>query len=189
MKIIDKKEFIKTALNKNVKAFVVHITSTNLNLMPIHSAQEAQIALLIAKEVKISTEYSDFSDVFLEEKTSILLEKTKFNQYAIKLQEGQQLPYRSIYSLALVELKTLKTYIETNLANNFIWSSKSPAGAPILFVRKPDGSFCLSVDYRSFNNLTIKNQYSLPFSSKSLDQLGQAKKFTKLDLTSTYHQI
>ena len=115
--------------------------------MTIHPAKKAQIALLVAKKVKISTKYLDFSDVFLEEKALILLEATKLNQHIIKLQEDQQLSYRLIYSLGPVELKTLKTYIKTNLANDFIWPSKSPAGTPILFVGKPDSSLRLYVDY------------------------------------------
>ena len=115
-------------LDENVEAFVMHVTL--LSTMAIHPAREAQIALLIAEVVKIPTEYSDFSDVFLEEKTSILPEATKLNQHAIELQEGQQPPYGPIYSLGPVELKMLKTCIETNLANGFSWPSKSPAGAP-----------------------------------------------------------
>ena len=59
--------------------------------MPIHPAQEAQIALLVAEKVKISTKYLDFLDVFLEEKALILPKVTKLNQHTIKLQEGQQL--------------------------------------------------------------------------------------------------
>ena len=88
--------------------------------MAIYPAREAQIALLVAKKVKILTKYLDFLDVFIEEKASILLEVTELNQHAIKLQEGQQLPYGLIYSLGPIELETLKTYIETNLANGFI---------------------------------------------------------------------
>ena len=145
--------------------------------------------MLVTKEVKIPIKYLDFLDVFLEEKALILPEATKMNQHAIKLQEGQQLLYGPIYSLGPVELETLKTYIETNLANGFIRSSKSPAGAPILFVRKPDGSFRLCMDYQGFNNLTIKNRYPLPFINESLDRLGRAKKFIQLDLTSAYHQM
>ena len=114
-------------LDEHVEAFVVHVTS--LSTMPIYPAREAQIASLVAEEVKIPTEYSDFSDVFLEEKASILPEATEMNQHAIKLQEGQQPPYGPIYSLGPMELETLKTYIETNLANGFIRPSKSPAGA------------------------------------------------------------
>ena len=88
-----------------------------------------------------------------------------------------------------MELETLKTYIETNLANGFIRPSKSPAGAPILFVRKSDGSLRLCVNYRGLNNLTIKNRYPLPLIGESLDQLGRAKRFTQLDLTSAYHRM
>ena len=145
--------------------------------------------MLVAKKVQISFQYSDFSDVFSEEKALILLEVTELNQHTIKLQENQQLFNRSIYSLGSVELKTLKTYIETNLANDFIQPSKSPIGALILVVRKPDGNFCLCVDYRGLNNLTIKNCYPLSLIGESLDRLGQAKRFTQLDLISAYHQM
>ena len=115
--------------------------------MAIHPAREAQIALLVTEKVQILSEYSDFSDVFFEEKASILSEANELNQHAIELQKGQQPPYGPIYSLGPVELKTLKTYIETNLANGFIRPLKSLAGAPILFVGKPDGSLRLYVDY------------------------------------------
>ena len=91
--------------------------------------------------------------------------------------------------LGPVELETLKTYIETNLANGFICPSKSPAGAPILFNQKPDGSLWLCINYRGLNNLTIKNRYPLPLIGESLDWLGWAKQFTQLGLTSAYHQM
>ena len=134
VEIIDKKEFAKAALDENVEAFVVHVTSIGLSSMSIHPAREAQIASLLAEEVKIPTEYSDFFNVFSEEKTSELPELTELNQHAIELQDGKQPPYGPIYSLGPVELETLKTYIETNLANSFIRPSKSLAGAPILFL-------------------------------------------------------
>ena len=97
--------------------------------------------MLFAKKVKILTEYSDFSDIFLKEKALILPEIIDLNQHAIELQKSQQSPYGLIYSLSPVELKTLKTYIKTNLANRFIKPSKLPIGAPILFVQKLDNSF------------------------------------------------
>ena len=94
-----------------------------------------------------------------------------------------------IYSLGLVELETLKTYIETNLANGFIRLFKSPAGASILFDRKPDRSFCLYVNYWGLNNIISQNEYPLSLIDKSLDWLGQAKRFIQLDLTNAYHQM
>ncbi len=88
-----------------------------------------------------------------------------------------------------MELETLKAYIENNLASGFIKASKSLAGAPILFDKKPDGSLRLCVDYRGLNNLTIKNRYPLLLVKESLDRLGRARRFTQLDLTNAYHQM
>ena len=77
-----------------------------------------------------------------------------------------------------MELEILKVYIKTNLANDFIKPFKSPTEALIFFDYKSNRSFCLYVDYCGLNNLTIKNQYPLPLISKSLNCLGQAKRFT-----------
>ena len=137
----------------------------------------------------IPTEYSDFADVFSPELASELPEHTGINDHAIELVDDRQPPYGPIYSLGPVELETLKTYIETNLKNGFIKPFKSPVRAPILFDKKLDGSLQLCVDYRGLNNLTIKNRYPLPLVGESLDRLGQARRFTQLDLTSAYHRM
>ena len=67
------------------------------------------------------------------ENAAELPEYTGINDHAIELKKGKQPFFGLIYSLGPVELETLKTYIETNLANGFIWPSKSPIGALILF--------------------------------------------------------
>ena len=105
------------------------------------------MALLLAKKVTISAKYSDFTNVFSKILANILLDQTGVNEHVIKIENDKQLPYRLIYSLESVKLKTLKTYIKTNLANNFIRTSKLPVGAPILFIRKPNHSFYLCVNY------------------------------------------
>ena len=111
------------------------------------------------------------------------------NDYAIKQEEGKQPLFGSFYSLGPMELETLKPYIKTNLANGFIRSFKSPTGAPILFDWKPDKSLRLCVDYWGLNNITIKNRYPLSLIGESLNRLGWARRFTKLDLTNAYHRI
>ena len=123
------------------------------------------------------------------ENAAELLENTGINEHTIQLDENKQPLFGVIYRLGQVELEILKTYIKTNLANGFIQLFKSLAGAPILFDRKPDKSLCLCVDYRSLNNIIIKNQYPLPLIGESLDQLGWAKRFTQLDLNNAYYQI
>lgn len=86
-----------------------------------------------------------------------LLENTSINKYKIELMEGKQSSYGAIYTLSLIELKTLKICIKTPLKNRFIKPFKSPTGASILFNKKLDDSFCLCIKYQGFNNLTIKN--------------------------------
>ncbi len=138
---------------------------------------------------EVPSEYADFADVFSPKLAAELPEHTGINDHAIELVDDRQPPYGPIYSLGQVELETLKTYIENNLANGFIRPSKSPAGAPILFDKKPDGSLRLCVDYRGLNNLTIKNRYPLPLVGESWDRLGRARRFTQLDLTNAYHRM
>ena len=139
--------------------------------MPVHFEKQAQVGALLSNEAptEIPVEYSDYNIIFLAKYVAKLPENIGMNEHAIKLKRDKQPPFGPIYSLGPVELETLKTYIETNLANGFIRPSKSPAGAPILFDRKPDRSLRLCVDYRGLNNLTIKNQYLLPLIGESLD--------------------
>ena len=143
----------------------------------------------MAKKVNMPIKYSDFADVFLKKSAKVPPKRTRVHEHAIKLEEGKQPPYGPIYSLRPVELETFKTYIETNLANGFIRASKSPAGALILFVRKPDGSIRLYGNYQGLNNLTIKNWYPLLLIGKFLNWLGQAKQFIQINLMSSYHRI
>ena len=168
VEIIDQKEFAKATLDENIQAFVMHISSLGSRIS-IHPAREAQLPLLITEKVTMPVEYSDFADVFLEKSANIFPERTGANEHAIKLEEDKQPSYWPMYSLQLIKLKTFKTYIETNLANVFIRLSKSPVCAPILFVRKPNSSFCLYVNYQGLNNLTIKNRYPLLLIDKFLD--------------------
>ena len=127
--------------------------------MPVHSKKQAQVEVLLFNKAftKISEEYSDYNNVFSAENMTELPKHSEINEHAIELEEGKELLFGSIYSLSLVELEMLKTYIKTNLANNFIRFSKFLAKALIFFDQKPNGSFCRYIDYRGFNNFTIKN--------------------------------
>ena len=175
-------------MDGNSETFVIHVASLNL-VLEIHLDRESQIASLLIKKVKILDEYSDFTDVFPEEKTLVLPERNELNEYAIYLEDSKQPSYGPIYSLGPVELETLKTYIETHLKTGFIWPFKSLAGAPILFDKKPDDSLRLYVNYQGLNNLMIKNRYFLSLIGESIKRLGRAKRFTQLDLISAYHRM
>ena len=68
------------------------------------------------------------------------------------------------------------------MERGFIKESDSPWGAPVLFVKKTDGSLRLFIDYRGLNNATTKNKYPLPHIDESFDQLQGAVAFSKLEL-------
>ena len=188
VKINDKKGFAAAALNKEDETFVVHLVALSVD-SNIDASRQAQISLLDVEEVTILSEYADYTDVFSPDSVAELPNHTVINDHPIDLIDNKQPPYSSIYSLGPVELETLKTYIETNLANSFIRPSKSPTGTPILFIRKKDGSFWLCVDYWGLNNLTIKNRYLLPLTGESFDRLGRVKRFIQLNLINAYHRM
>lgn len=90
--------------------------------------------------------------------------------------------------MAPAELKELKLQCKDLLDKGFIQPSISPWGDPVLFVKKKDGSLRMCIDYRQLNEVTIKNKYYLPRSDDLFDKLN-ARYFSKIDLTSGYHQL
>lgn len=111
--------------------------------------------MLLADKVTILNKYLNFNNVFLKESATKLPKYSDINKHVIDLEPSNQPFYNLIYSLGPIKLKTLKTYIKINLTNCFIWSSKSPAEAFILFVRKLNSSLRLYVNYCNLNNLKI----------------------------------
>ena len=109
----------------------------------MHTDWKVQITNLIADKalIIIPAKYSDFKYVSSKKFAAVLPEQTKINTYVINLEKGKQPPYWFIYSQGLLKLEMFKTYIDINLANNFIHPSKSPADAPILFDKIPNRSF------------------------------------------------
>jgi len=87
------------------------------------------------------------------------------------------------------ELKEIKVQLEELFAKGYIKPSKSPYGAPVLFVHKKDGTLRMCVDYRALNKATMKNRYPLPQIDDLFNCLSGAKVFSKIDLRSGYYQI
>jgi len=88
-----------------------------------------------------------------------------------------------------LELKVLHDYIDDMLQKGFIRPSESPAGAPVMFAKKKDGSLRLCVDYRGLNRVTIKNRYPIPLINNMLDCLQGAWIYSKIDLHAGYNNI
>jgi hypothetical protein len=109
--------------------------------------------------------------------------------HAIEVMPGVAPPAKAPYRMSHEELKELKVQLEELLAKRYIKPSKSPYGAPVLFVHKKDGTLKMCVDYRALNKATVKNRYPLPRIDDLFDRLSGAKVFSRIDLRSGYYQI
>lgn len=136
----------------------------------------------------IPKEYQSFSDVFSKKSADILPPHRPYD-HKITIEENSKLPFGPIYSLSPTEMKALRGYLDEMLSKGFIRASSSPAGSPVLFVKKKDGSLRLCVDYRRLNAITKKNVYPLPLINNLLDQLSSSKIFTKIDLRGAYNLV
>nr|GEY90658.1 hypothetical protein [Tanacetum cinerariifolium] len=110
-------------------------------------------------------------------------------EFKIKLIPGAAPVTRMPYRLAPSELKELSDQLKELSEKGFICPSSSPWGAPVLFVKKKDGSFRLCIDYRELNKLTVKNRYPLLRIDDLFDQLQGSSVYSKIDLRSGYHQL
>jgi len=107
----------------------------------------------------------------------------------IDLEEGTSPPLGTLYSLSPVELSALQTFIDKNLKTGFIHPTASSHAAPVLFVKKKDGSLRLCIDFRGLNKITKKDRYPLPLISDLLDSPSHAKIYSKIDLWHAYHLV
>ncbi|KAI3801952.1 hypothetical protein L1987_30071 [Smallanthus sonchifolius] len=110
-------------------------------------------------------------------------------EFQIDLLPGAEPVAKAPYQLAPSEIKELMSQLEELTEKGFIRPSISPWGAPVLFVKKKDGSMHMCIDYRELNKRTVKNKYPLPRIDDLFDQLQGASWFSKIDLRSGYHQL
>ena len=109
--------------------------------------------------------------------------------HGIELIPNAKIPPRKLYRQSVSELSETKKQLTEYINAGHIRPSTSPFGAPILLVKKKDGTMRMCIDYRGLNDITVKNTFPIPRIDDLHDQLGKAHYFTKLDLYSGYHQI
>ncbi|GJS26644.1 putative nucleotidyltransferase, ribonuclease H [Tanacetum coccineum] len=129
----------------------------------------------------------EFLGVFQEELSG--LPPSREVEFRIDLIPGVVPVAKSPYRLAPTKMQELSNQLKELQEKGFIRPRSSPWGAPVLFVKKKDGSFRMCIDYRELNKLTIKNRYHLPRIDDLFDQLQGARYFSKIDLRSGYHQL
>ncbi|GJT94591.1 putative reverse transcriptase domain-containing protein [Tanacetum coccineum] len=122
----------------------------------------------------------DFPKVFPKDLSG--LPPTRQVEFQIDLMPGAAPVARAPYRLAPSEMKELSEQLQELSDKGFIRPSSSPWGAPVLFVKKKDGSFRMCIDYRELNKLTVKNRYPLPRIDDLFDQLQGSSVYSKIDL-------
>ena len=158
-------------LRKGCYAVLAHITE--------EKKEEKQL-----KDVPI---VRDYPEVFPEDLSG--LPPPRQVEFHIDLVPGAASVARAPYRLAPSEMQELSSQLQELLDKGYIRPSSSPWGAPVLFVKKKDGSFRMCIDYRELNKLTVKNRYPLPRIDDLFDQLQGSSIYSKIDLRSGYHQL
>jgi hypothetical protein len=138
----------------------------------------------VLEDIKVVNEYPD---VFFDDLPG--MSPYHDIEFSIELLPGTAPISKRPYRMNVKDLAELKKHIEQLLSKGFIYPSSSPWGAPTLFVDKNNGSRRMCVDYRSLNEVTIKNKYPSPWTEDPFDQMRGAKDFSKIDLRSGYHQL
>ncbi|GJZ29436.1 putative reverse transcriptase domain-containing protein [Tanacetum coccineum] len=145
-----------------------------------------EIKTNMARKSMSQTEQQEYKYFLRTCRVFLQLDKWKFQ---IDLVPGAAPVARAPYQLAPSEMKELSEQLKKLSDKGFIRPSSSPWGAPVLFVKKKDGSFRMCIDYQELNKLTVKNRYTLPRIYDLFDQLQGSSVHSKIDLRSGYHQL
>ena len=129
----------------------------------------------------------DFQDTF--SRSSHDLGRTHLVEYEINLQPGTKPITQAPYRLPLAKRQEVENEIKLMAEKDLIEESFSPWSSPVITVPKKSGGIRFCIDYRKLNKVTIQDSQALPRIDDSLDALGGAKWFSKLDLRSGFHQI
>ncbi|KAI0493363.1 hypothetical protein KFK09_023479 [Dendrobium nobile] len=129
----------------------------------------------------------EFADVFPEELVGLPPDRDV--EFSIDVFPGTAPISKAPYRMAPKELSELKVQLQELVDRGFVRPSVSPWGAPVLFVKKKDGTLRMCIDYRDLNKVTIKNKYPLPRIDDLFDQLSGSSVFSKIDLRSGYYQV
>ncbi|GJV86095.1 putative reverse transcriptase domain-containing protein [Tanacetum coccineum] len=162
----------------------------------IQKGCQVYLAQVTSKKAKDKSEEKQFEDVpIIREFPKVFpddlpgLPHAQQVEFQIDIVPSAAHVARTPYRLALVEMQELSTQLQELSDKGFIRPSSSCWGAPVLFVKKKDGSFQMCIDYRKLNKLIVNNRYPLPRIEDLFDQLQGSRVYSKIDLRSDYHQL
>ncbi|KAI0995841.1 hypothetical protein K3495_g12340 [Podosphaera aphanis] len=138
---------------------------------------------------KLPRQYYNFANLFKKEEIDKLPPHRPGRDHEIRLEPNKEIPWGPLYGMSRDEILVLRKKITDLLDKNYIRASSSPAGAPVLFVRKPGGGLRFCVDYRALKTMSKADRYPLPLIKETLATLSRAKWFTKLDVRAASYKL
>ena len=176
---ISTKEQFKQDVRMSESIFVVNVTNKVIKSSTDSSPSDLALEKLLYH----------YSDLFVADLPSCLPPSRPGIDHRIRTESNARIPQKNPYRLSHAENLELQRQIEDLLKKGLITKSNSPYSSPVLFVRKKDGTMRMCIDYRALNDITIKDRFPLPHIGDLLDQLSQARYFSKIDLRSGYNQV
>ena len=183
--------FRRNAANKENEVFVTSLYDIDKMLEQKASKaprpqEDNDNAALVAQ--LLPDQYMDLKDVFSKTRSDELPPHRPID-HKIELEEQANLRFGPLYKQSEEELQATKKFLTENLTKGFIVPSQAPFAAPVLFIRKKDGSLRFCVDFCKLNAITKKDQYPLPLIDETLERLREAKIFTKLDIRQAFNRV
>ncbi|WVZ95786.1 hypothetical protein U9M48_041509 [Paspalum notatum var. saurae] len=166
---------------------LVHPSGQDVEFEPVQSSVIHQLHSLVTKTLEEIPVVCEYPDIFPDDIPGLPPDRAV--EFAINLVPGTAPIAKAPYRMSRKEYDELKRQLDELLEKGLIRCSVSPWGAPVLFVKKRDGTMRLCIDYRELNAVTIKSKCPMPRIDDLLDQLKGAKYFSKIDLRSGYHQM
>ena len=142
--LVNTTAFKNACKSKRAVSFQIMFLST------VVTSLTAQIRKATPEKSGLPKDYQEYRNVFSIQKTKLLLEHQLYD-LAIQIEENKIPPLGPIYSLSVLELKTLQEFLEKNTKTGIIYLSKSPCGTPVLFVKKKDRTLYLCINYHGLN--------------------------------------
>ncbi|KAI0991817.1 hypothetical protein K3495_g16370, partial [Podosphaera aphanis] len=148
-------------------------------------------------ESNLPVEIRQFTDLFLDDnirEDRVLPPHRPGVDTRVKLLKDEQgrdreVPWGPLYSMTREELLVLRKTLTDLLDKNWIRASSSPGGAPVLFIKKPNGGLRFCVDYRALNAITERDRYPLPLMQETLKMVAKAKWISKVDVRAAFHRL
>jgi hypothetical protein len=165
-----------------------HTQGYKLHLYEIDHDLAGDVLMATGPERTVLGRYRSYVQVFSEADSESMPSHSP-QDLAIELLDGKQPPWGPIYNLSEIELDTLRSFLEVQLKCGGVRPSKSPAGAPVFFLPKKDGTLWLCVDFLGLNQIMKKNRNSLPLIIEAIHRLSGARYFAELDIPKANNRL